>query len=55
MVQILRLILVLSALIAGWLVAGDALNLSLLETLVAATLIIGFAVAATGWTIRRDI
>jgi len=53
--QIIRLILALPALITAWLVADDALNLSLVETLVAVTLIVGFAVAATGWTIRRDV
>ena len=55
MIQIIAQILALPALIAAWLVADDALNLVLIETLVAVTLIIGFAVVATGWTIRRDI
>ena len=55
MMQIISLLLTLPALIAAWFVANDGLNLSLIETIVAVTLIIGFAVAATGWTIRRDV
>jgi hypothetical protein len=55
MIQIIRLLLTLPALIAAWFVANDALSLGLIETVVAVALIIGFAVAATGWTIRRDI
>jgi hypothetical protein len=55
MMQIISLLLTLPALIATWFVANDVLNLSLIETLVTVTLIIGFAIAATGWTIRRDV
>lgn len=53
--QIIGLLLSLPAWIVAWLVAGDALDLGLIETLVAVTLIIGFAVVATGWTIRRNV
>jgi hypothetical protein len=55
MIQIIRLLLTLPALIAAWFVANDALSLGLIETIVAVALIIGFAVVATGWTIRRDV
>jgi hypothetical protein len=55
MIQIIRLLLALPALIAAWFVANDALSLGLIETIVTVALIIGFAVAATGSTIRRDI
>lgn len=55
MIQLIRLLLTLPALIAAWFVANDALSLGLIETIVAVALIIGFAVAATGWTIRRNI
>jgi len=47
MIQIIRLLLTLPALIAAWFVANDALSLGLIETIVAVALIIGFAVAAT--------
>ena len=55
MMQIISLLLTVPALVAAWFVATDTLNLSLIETLVAVTLIIGFAGVATGWTIRRDV
>jgi hypothetical protein len=55
MMQIISLLFALPALIATWFVANDLLNLSLIETVVSLTLIIGFAVVATGWTIRRDV
>ena len=55
MIQIIRLLLTLPALIAAWFVANDALSLGLIETIVAVALIVGFAVAGTGWTIRRDV
>jgi hypothetical protein len=54
-IQIIRLLLTLPALIAAWFVANDALSLGLIETVATVALIIGFAVAATGWTIRRDV
>ena len=55
MIQIIRLLLTLPALSAAWFVANDALSLGFIETIVAVALIIGFAVVATGWTIRRDV
>jgi hypothetical protein len=55
MMQIISQLLTLLALVATWFVATDVLSLGLIETLVAVTLIIGFAVVATGWTIRRDV
>jgi hypothetical protein len=55
MTQIMSLFLTVPALVGAWFVATDALNLGLVETLVAVTLIIGFAVVATGWTIHRDV
>ncbi len=55
MIQMIRLLLTLPALIAAWFVANDVLSFGLVETVVAVTLIIGFAVVATGWTIRRDV
>ena len=55
MILIIRVLLTLLASIAAWFVANDALSLGLIETVVAVALIIGFAVVATGWTIRRDI
>jgi hypothetical protein len=55
MVQIIRLLLTLPELIAAWFVGNDALGFGLIETVVAVALIIGFAVVATGWTIRRDV
>jgi hypothetical protein len=55
MIQIIRLFLALPALVAAWFVANDNLGLGLIETIVAVALIVGFAVLATGWTIRRDV
>ena len=55
MMQIISLLLTVPALVAAWFVATDTLNLGVIETLVAVTLIIGFSVVATGWTIRRDV
>jgi hypothetical protein len=55
MMQIISLLLTVPALVAAWFVATDTLNLGVIETLVAVTLIIGFAVVATAWTIRRDV
>ena len=41
MMQIISLLLTVPALVAAWFVATDTFNLSLIETLVAVTLIIG--------------
>jgi hypothetical protein len=51
MMWILRVLLTLSALVAAGL-AYDTLGP--VVTLAGVILIIGFAVVATGWTIRRD-
>jgi FtsH-binding integral membrane protein len=51
--QIISLLFALLASIVTWFVVNDALGP--IATLVAVTLIIGFAVVATGWTIRRDV
>lgn len=50
---ILRVILVLAAPIAALFVSRDALNFGIVETLVAVTLIAGFAVLAAVWSLRR--
>jgi hypothetical protein len=50
---ILRIILVVAAPIAALLVSRDALSFGIVETLVAVTLIAGFAVVAAMWTLRR--
>ncbi|WJR80188.1 hypothetical protein [Bradyrhizobium sp. NP1] len=50
-----RLIMMLLTSIAGLFVANEALNLSLVETVVAVILILGFLVLATGWTLRRSV
>ncbi len=55
MTLIIRVLFTLLASIAAWFVANDALSLSLIETIVAVALIIGFAVVATAWTVRRDV
>ena len=55
MTLIIRVLFTSLASIAAWFVANDALSLSLIETIVAVALIIGFAVVATGWTVRRDV
>ena len=53
MIQIIGLLL--AALVAAWFVANNDLGLGLIETIVAVAVIVGFAVLATGWTIRRDV
>jgi hypothetical protein len=50
---ILRVVLVLAAPIAALFVSRDALNFGIVETLVAVTLIAGFAVLAAVWSLRR--
>jgi hypothetical protein len=50
---ILLIILVAAAPIAALLVSRDALSFGIVETLVAATLIAGFAVLAAVWMLRR--
>ncbi|MCP1835196.1 ribosome biogenesis protein Tsr3 [Bradyrhizobium sp. USDA 4532] len=55
MIARLTLSLVLPALIAAIGYGAEVFNLGLIETLAAASLIIGFAVAAAGWTIRSEM
>jgi uncharacterized membrane protein HdeD (DUF308 family) len=55
MIRIASLLLILPALAVALLLANDGWGLSLVETLVAVFVIVGFAVAAVGWTIRRDV
>jgi hypothetical protein len=49
-----RLLLGLSVLIAAAVITADALEIGLLSTLLTICVIVGFAVAAAGWTIGRD-
>ena len=55
MLRIVSLLLGGPAVISGAILADRALSLSLIEVFVAVIFIIGFAVAAAGWTIRRDV
>ena len=55
MLRIVILLLGVPAIVGGAILADRALSLSLIEVFVAVTFIIGFAVAAAGWTIRRDV
>lgn len=50
---IIRCLLLLAAPIAALFVSRDALNFGVIETLVAVILIVGFALAAAAWTLRR--
>ncbi|MGY4568305.1 hypothetical protein [Bradyrhizobium sp. USDA 3256] len=55
MIARLALSVALPALIAAIGFGAEALNLGLIETLAAASLIIGFAIAAAGWAVRSEI
>jgi hypothetical protein len=55
MAWLLRLLSVLAAAITSLFVARDALNFGIIATLVMVTLVVGVAVIAVGWTIRREI
>ncbi|OMI06494.1 hypothetical protein BSN85_21760 [Bradyrhizobium brasilense] len=55
MIARLTLSLVLPALIVAIGYGAEVFNLGLIETLAAASLIIGFAVAAAGWTITSEM
>ena len=55
MAWLLRLLSVLAAAITSLFVARDALNFGIIEILVTVTLVVGAAVIAVGWTIRREI
>jgi hypothetical protein len=50
---IVRLLFILAAPIAALLVSRDALNFSLVQTLVAIVLIVAFVGLAAAWTARR--
>jgi hypothetical protein len=52
---IIRLLLTLPALIAAKVVAYDLFDFGFVGTSVVFLVIIGFAVLATGWTIRHDV
>ena len=52
---IIRLLLALPALVAAKLVAYDLFDFGFVGTSVVFLVIIGFAVLATGWTIRHDV
>jgi hypothetical protein len=55
MAWLLRLLSVLAAAITSLFVARDALNFGIIEILVTVALVVGVAVIAVGWTIRREI
>ncbi|MGY4473398.1 hypothetical protein [Bradyrhizobium sp. USDA 3364] len=55
MIARLTLSLVLPALIAAIGYGAEVFNLGLIETLAAASLIVGFAVAAAGWAITSEM
>ncbi len=55
MAWILRIVSIAAAAITSLFVARDALNFSVVQTLVTITLIVGFGIAAVGWSMRRDI
>jgi hypothetical protein len=50
---IVRILFILAAPIAALLVSRDALNFSLVQTLVAIVLIVAFVGLAAAWTARR--
>jgi len=55
MLRTVSLLLGVPATVAGAALARRALSLSLIEVLLTAAFIIGFAVVAAGWTIHRNI
>jgi hypothetical protein len=55
MIRIASLLLILTALAVALLMADKGSALSLVGTLAAIFVIVGFAVAAVGWTMRRDV
>jgi hypothetical protein len=54
MIRIASLLSIPPVLALAWLVA-DSGGLSLVGTMAAILVIVGFAVAAVGWTMRRDV
>lgn len=55
MFRIGSLLLTLAVSVIAWLIANDGWSLSLIETMVAVSLIVGFAVVAVASTIQRDV
>jgi hypothetical protein len=55
MLRIVSLLLGVPAIVAGILLANSTLGLSLVEVFLTVAFIIGFAIVAAGWTIRRDV
>jgi hypothetical protein len=55
MARILRILSVVAAAITSLFVARDSLHFGIIKTLVTVTLVVGVAVIAVGWTIRREI
>jgi hypothetical protein len=53
MAWLLRLVGIAAAAITSLFVARDAMNFSFVETMVTVMLIVGFAIAAVGWSLRR--
>jgi hypothetical protein len=52
---IISLFIGVPAAVVGVVLASRTLSLSLIEVVLTVAFIIGFAVAAAGWTIRRDV
>ena len=55
MTVLLRLVGVVAAAITSVFVARDALNFGFVETIVTVVLILAVALAAVGWSLRREI
>ena len=55
MALLIRLISVAAATITSVFVARDALNFSFVETMVSVILIVAAALAAVGWSLRREV
>jgi len=54
MLWIIRILLAVPAMIGARFIGHDLLDFGIVGTAVVFVVIIGFAVLATGWTIRRD-
>jgi hypothetical protein len=55
MLRIVSLMVGVAAGVVGIVLANRTLSLSLIEFFLTVAFILGFAIAAAGWTIRRDI
>jgi len=55
MAWLIRLISVAAAAITSVFVARDALNFGFVETMVSVILIVAAALAAVGWSLRREV